>query len=519
MVANRLAVEEGSRLSARVRPERGVSLRLALALVAVAGAAAAAARAAWPVLPNGDGLGYLKALVEGGAYPGHPGYVPLLGAVAGAVAAPADALVAARGVSLGALAIAAVATAAAVLLARRAGVEARGHVAGAVLAGVGLSLSAGALEAGADVESYAPALAGLAVALAGAAGARAATGARGIAVGASAAAIGGALAAWMHVENVLVVPALALALPARVRPSRRLAFLAIAGALAAAPFVSILLSGHLGAATHGFRYPLRAAAPLIALYGAGKALVWAPYPYEASWARVVALSSLGVAALAALLAIAVGGARRDGRGPLLGRGATLALVGLYGAVGVAFFASDAERWLLLLPLLWSEVGAAVAASPRARLAASLVVALLAVTDGAVLLPRARDRAVAERAARWSALLRDGDLVISPGHGADEYVGFVERLRLERVPLVYEAARLGGDRARLAQLLDERVARARREGRRVILLRLAPDGAGDDDPRGWKELALLGIDRAAARALLPPGDDLPLGEGALVRASN
>jgi len=488
---------------------------IAVVLVALAGVAAAAARAAWPVLPNGDGLGYLKALVEGGAYPGHPAYVPLLRAVAGPVVAPVDALVAARVVSMIALAIAAAAVAATVLAARRADRDGRGRLIGAVLAGVGLALSAGALEAGADVESYAPSLAGVAVALAGAAWARAAEGARGVVGGAIVAALGGAVATWMHIENALLVPALALALPSRVRLSRRAAFLVIAGALAAAPFVSIVFSGQLGGATHGFRYPLSAATPLVALYGAGKALVWAPYPYEASWARVAALSSVGIAALGALVAIAVGGAR--GRGALLGRGATAALVGLYGAVGVAFFASDAERWLLLLPLLWAEVGAAVAAAPRARLAASLVITVLAIADGTVLLPRAHDRAVAERAARWGAHLRDGDLVVSPGHGADEYVGFVERLRLERVPLVYEAARLGGDRARLAQLLDERTTRARREGRRLILLRLAPDGASDDDPRGWKELALLGIDRGAARALLPAGSDTPLGDGVLVRA--
>jgi hypothetical protein len=457
---------------------------------AVALLAAAAARAAWPLLPNGDGLGYLKALVDGGVYRGHPAYLPLLRFAVGRVTAPVDALVAARLVSLIAHALAAGAVAATVLAARRE------RVLGAAIAGVGFALSAGALEAGADVESYAPSLAAVALTVAGLASARASTQAGpGIAV----AVVAGAAAAAFHVENLLLVPVIALALPERVRPPLRLFVAGVAGALAAAPFMSIIISGDLGAATHGFRYPLRAAAPLIALYGGGKALVWAPYPYEASWARVLLLAAVGIAALAALVALAT---VRTGERPLLGRRATLAMVGLYAAVGIAFFASDAERWLFLLPLLWAQVGVA-AVGRRAALAVG-VVALLAVADVALLVPRARDRTLVDAAAAMGAGLRDGDLVISPGHGADEYVGFVERLRLERVPLVYEAARLGGDRGALRALLDERFGRARREGRRVVLLRMTED---DRDPRGWKELAHMGIDRAAARALVSAPPDL------------
>lgn len=428
--------------------------------------------AAAPAVVNGDGLGYLKAALAGTIYPGHLAYVPLLGGVARLVGAtrPVELLGAARVVSAvaAALAVAGVGD----LARRRWSGEARAGVAAAL----GLAVSWGTLSAGSDVESYAPALAALVGAL------WLAERQRPIASGLACAA-----AALLHVENVVFVATAALLVERRAR-------LVVAAALPLALAYGVALAHHgaawLGGASHGLHYPVHAWTPLVAVYGACKALVYAPYPYEASWARVLGWFAVGAAAAAALASCA----RRP-----LSRAATAAWVAPYALVGVAFYGSDAERWTFVLPLAWL----AAAARPRRALAVALFVAAANVASW---LPVARDRSLRVRAEAATAHLADGDLVIGPGHGWDEYVGFWHGPRVTTFPLVFWAGAVG--RARLPAAVAAAVATARARGGRVFVARFTPDG----DPMGWKELRLFAIGPAQARALLPPGRAVPVGDG-------
>src|SRR5207302_6024449 len=136
-----------------------------------------------------------------------------------------------------------------------------------------------------------------------------------------------ALATLFHVENLLFVGVAALLVERRTR-------LVIAAALPIAIAYALVLPAHgtswLASATHGLGYPLRWTTPFVAVYGACKALVYAPYPYEASWARVLGCFAVGAAAALALAT----GARRP-----LSRAATAAWIVPYALVGVAFYAS------------------------------------------------------------------------------------------------------------------------------------------------------------------------------------
>lgn len=433
-------------------------------VVAVGSAVAYLAMA--PRVVNGDGLGYLKAALAGTIYPGHVAYVPLLAAVARVTGAtrPIELLWPARVVSAisAALAVALIGS-----LARRRWQAPEA----AWAASLGLAASWGTLAAGSDVESYAPALAALVVAL------WLADRQRAVAAGLACAA-----AALFHVENVLFVPVAALLVERRAR-------LLVAAALPIAAVYGALLPAHgvawLAGASHGLHYPLRWSTPFVAVYGACKALVYSPYLYEASVARVVACFAVGAAAAAAL----AGCVRRP-----LPRAVTLAWIVPYSVVGVAFWASDAERWTFLLPLVWL----AAAAQPRRALA---VAAFIAAANLVVWLPAARDDRVRVRAAAAARHLADGDVVIGPGHGWDEYVGFYGERRITSVPLVFHAGAVG--RAALPATIARACA-----GHRVWLARFTDDG----DPMGWKELRPFGIDRTNARALLPPGHAVPVGDG-------
>jgi hypothetical protein len=428
----------------------------------------------WPSLPNGDGLGYLKAAAAGGVYPGHLGYVALLRGISTGEAW--DRLLAAR--------IASLAGGFAALIGLYATARARGvSVGGALLAALGLGVSAGVVMAAADVESYAPALGALLLALA-------ATARGWLWIGA----ICAAAAALFHVENVLfVLPLAALVAESpdgarKGERNRRAAawFVVGTGGIVGAAYGLVVVTrgaGWLLGASHGFapRHGLLAT-PVAALFGAGKTLVYAPYPYEASWPRVVACSALGIV----LLAVLVGAGRR-----ILPRAVELSWLLPYSAVGVAFFASDAERWLFLLPLAWLR------AASRPRLVAALAAVLLCAS----LVLLRPDPSDANRARAAAADLRDGDLVIAPGHAWDEYLGFVARKHTQPLPLVYYAglARLGG--TSLQVLVAEKIAAAPR----VLLCRLDDNS----DARGWKDLRMT---PAEVAALLPSGEKTPLPGG-------
>ena len=461
-------------------PDRAGRFGAVILLIQLGGLLLAAA--VTPSLVNGDGLGYLKASVErGGApYPGHLGYLPLLRLVTRLVGAgdlPADRLWAGRLISLAGGVLASVALG---LWARRRAGDQAGW-----LAAAGMWASAGALGAFADVETYGAALGALTLALAlGDAPGRLAS---------AVAAVAASAAILLHVENVLLLLPLGLCLSAR----RRLPVVGAAILLVGVAYAAMVAEhgpGWLVGAGHGFVQTHRWLAVVTALYGAGKSLVFAPYPYEASWPVVVGCSALGIASLMALTWC--------WRRPL-SRAATWAWLVPYALVGLAFYGSDAERWLFVLPLLWLGV-----ALGSRRWLAWTTTALLVAAELAILRPVARDHRARDRAEAAAPLVRDGDLIISPGHGWDEYLGFVARRRTRPFPLVYHAALHG--RAQLAGAIAEAVATARNEHRRILLVRLGAAATVPEDPLGWKELAPLGITAANVRDYLPSGLQIRLG---------
>jgi hypothetical protein len=134
-----------------------------------------------------------------------------------------------------------------------------------------------------------------------------------------------------------------------------------------------------------------------------------------------------------------------------------------------------------------------------------LVAYLALTNAATAIGPARtevwDRTRADVA---TALMRDDDLVLFPGHSWDEYIGFYTGTRIIPFPLSYYAGRDGKDS--MIARLDREVKKARARGAHVYAVRLYDD---KDDVRGFYELDTLGLPRPALLELLARFEAVPL----------
>ena len=406
---------------------------------------------------NGDGIGYIKAARDGALYPGHLAYLPLLraawhAAVALGLCGMRLADVVWPGRVLSAMGAGTAATLLYLVIERREGVRP------ALVAGVGLAASAGLLGAGCDLESYAPALAALLGVVWALDRDRVTLGALLL-----------SLATLLHVENALF----GLAALTLTRSRCKLAAVA-----AGATLIAYLGSGMLASlprSSHGFVYPLHAYTPLVAMWGALRALVFVPYPYEASLAHVVAATVVALGFAAVLRPV------RSISGPSL-----YAWLVPYALVGLVFFPSDPERWIFVLPLVW------LTARPRA-----IVVLLLAAVNVALWLPHARDTRGIDAASRAATHLAPHDLVLMPGHGWDESLALVAD-DIQPFPFVYHAAARGG-----AQGVGVALEEALRAASRVVSVRLDAEGLATDvsGTLGYKELSRWGLDRAALRELL------------------
>jgi hypothetical protein len=451
-----------------------------------------------PAIPNLDGLGYIKLLPHNFAA-GHLLFMPALRALTRLVG---DGLHAGRlyDALLGGTGVVLTYSIARRMLSAWSEEEAR---LGAAFAACGLALSYGYWSEANDVEAYAAAtvalLATVRMALSFAPhpslGRAAATGALlGVAV-------------LSHLSHVLLAVFVARHLYCHARGRRWIApalALAIGGALSIAlyAYAALVVRGHdlhgalkwIGTAQHGFVTTGGAYRLADAVYGACKAIVWSPYLYESDAQKLVGQFLLGLVPLAALFvgAVSAWGARARTRLDLAALGWWTAP---YALLGVAFFGADPERWIFILPAGWILAAALVLERPRpARAVAAVLLWVGAFNLATAIWPAHHDQWPKQKAELTAAQLRDGDLLIFPGHSWDEYVSFYGSAHIEPFPVSYYAARDGV--AAAWTRLDKEIAEARARGGRVFCVRVFNDA--DEDPRGFWELGTVGLSRADLR---------------------
>lgn len=467
---------------------------------------------AQPATVNGDGVGYLRQIPTDGLSPGHLLFLPLCRGLARHYAhrtlldlqGPLALLCLGCGlVGLGLFWGAA----------RRLLPPGRALPATALLAA-----SHAFMRSALELEVYAPALMlslGVLYALARAPGASPRSS---LGWAALAGALAG-LATLMHLTLALLALPLGLGLATLSPRGKRLSAPPIGlGCMGAVVGVGLLVAlssrnllhspssawAWLRSADHGLSTPLTPIAPLTALWGLCRALVFAPYPYEAPLWRVAAMTLLGGGAGLLLLGCWLRTRGSETAVPRL-RQLVLAWTLPLGLFAVTFYPSDTERWIFILPLLLLLL-----ALPPGPWVWGLCVVMALVNLVAYQVPLALDNAPMAQAAAVEQRLGSRDLLVSPGHGWDELVGLGTVDPPERFPLVFHVADLGGlgpARALLYEHIEATLAR----GGRVFVARLNDE----QDARGFKELDRLGLPRSDYRRLFDRFSIQPTGVPDLV----
>ncbi|MGZ3439517.1 MAG: hypothetical protein ACXVDD_08370, partial [Polyangia bacterium] len=313
------------------------------------------------------------------------------------------------------------------------------------------------------------------------------------------------LAVLSHLSHVLLAVFVAHHLFCHARGRRWLPpaiALAVGGALSLAlyAYAALVVRGHdlhgalrwIATAQHGFVTAGGAYRLADAIYGLCKAIVWSPYLYEADAQKLIGQFLLGLVPLGALFVGALTGRRARER---LDLGALAWWTAPYALLGVAFFGADPERWIFVLPAGWILAAALVLELPRpGRAVAAVLLWVGAFNLVTAVWPAHRDQWPRQKAELTASQLHDGDLLIFPGHSWDEYVVFYGAARFEPFPVSYYAARDGAAAAWVR--LDKEIGAARARGGRVFCVRVFDDA--DQDPRGFWELATVGVSRAALK---------------------
>jgi hypothetical protein len=302
------------------------------------------------------------------------------------------------------------------------------------------------------------------------------------------------LAVGFHVGNVLMIPGLIALVAGRVPRDRRVDVLAscAAGFVLGMGLIGGLLWLGPGRAEWppdwSLILPRRDPEPPLglggrlgrAVYGFARTVAYLPYVRDLRASRALPYAILvGGAALWCLhlarrnLADRSGGIGRV----LLG----LAVLGTpFVVMGVAYYPSDPERWLFLMPVLWLLVGLAwdrpEASGPRRALSTDGPILLgvmvfgVGLYNAAAVLPEARSNRHLAGLRTLAEISEPDDLILSPGGVLNRMNAFYldHPVRGEEVTVMALVKAHGADHRGLQADLAGRIDDALRGGRRVLV---------------------------------------------------
>lgn len=160
--------------------------------------------------------------------------------------------------------------------------------------------------------------------------------------------------------------------------------------------------------------------------------------------------------------------------------------------GLVFWPSATERWIFILPCIWFALGNSIRTSSFLMLVSfPLVLFMILVNFWILRKERVKDIEVREKSSYISSFLKEGDMIVYPGHSWDEYIGFYEGKNVKRFILTSIAGELRGDKKTLLNRLEQEIRDVLSCGSRVILVRVLEPPV---EPFGWDLMKIMKINR-------------------------
>ncbi len=201
-------------------------------------------------------------------------------------------------------------------------------------------------------------------------------------------------------------------------------------------------------ADHGYVYGFAMTNIFEAFFGMARAVLFVNHSFEApAWAM-----SLRLLAFYGLLALIVvlGVTSKKRISTTIRRFSIAAALGSlpYIYIGLQFFANDLERWIWLVPLLllvsggvieiWAGKNRLISKALKQCIAGAVLLALVANNLFGMILPLHLEDSWYRRASFAAKFLRDGDLLLNPGHSWGDYVWMFNDLDYRQQSLVHFA---------------------------------------------------------------------------------
>ncbi|MFV1951376.1 MAG: hypothetical protein ACC630_05390 [Nitrospinota bacterium] len=167
-----------------------------------------------------------------------------------------------------------------------------------------------------------------------------------------------------------------------------------------------------------------------------------------------------------------------------------------------FFSADTERWVFILPALWLIFALSIAATTTnsdnqitLKQGWGIIIILTIIFSTnlvTTVYPMHKQDSRIKRTAFMARYIKDGDLIITPGHDQTDFVWLYNGIRCDVLQLTYVVGGLKEDKNSIFEYMDREIYYKLSAGQRIFLIRIFDDPKDREMIYGWKEITPLGI---------------------------
>ncbi|MBI5183479.1 MAG: hypothetical protein HY999_03855 [Nitrospinae bacterium] len=174
----------------------------------------------------------------------------------------------------------------------------------------------------------------------------------------------------------------------------------------------------------------------------------------------------------------------------------------YLLFAIFFFSSDTERWVFILPPLWLIFALSITARKsdkqinlKQRCGIIIILIIIFGTNlVTTVYPMHRQDSRIKRSTFLARYIKDGDLIITPGHDQTDFIWLYNGIKCDVLELTYVVGGLKGEKNSIFEYMDREIYYKLTAGQRIFLIRIFDDPKNREMIYGWKEITPLGIRR-------------------------